>query len=83
MAAEVMESGVSMGGPEASTVLWLEELQCTNRIEVIGIREGELVDCMVCADLIDHEEVPVKEIWAESLLHKCCLFLNKMVVPAS
>ena len=36
-------------------------------VEIIGIREGGLVECFVPFDLIDNEEVPVKEEWATSL----------------
>ncbi len=38
-----------------------------SQVEVIGIREGGLVDCWVPTELIDHEEVPVKEEWVDSL----------------
>lgn len=37
------------------------------QVEVIGTREGGIVDCWVPAELIDHEEVPVKEEWARAL----------------
>lgn len=37
------------------------------QIEIIGIREGGLVECFVPFDLVDNEEVPVKEEWAASL----------------
>lgn len=36
-------------------------------IQIIGIREGGLVDCWVPVERIDNEEVPVHESWAQSL----------------
>ncbi|MCA9332766.1 ParB N-terminal domain-containing protein [Candidatus Saccharibacteria bacterium] len=38
-----------------------------NGVEVVGLREGGLVDCYVPVELIDNEEVPVKEHYVESL----------------
>lgn len=38
-----------------------------DQVEIVGTREGGLIDCMVPTELIDHEEVPVKEEWAQSL----------------
>jgi hypothetical protein len=38
-----------------------------DQIIVVGNREGGMTECYVPADLIDYEEVPVKEDWAKSL----------------
>ena len=40
------------------------------RTKVTGTREGGIVDCWVPIELIDHEEVPVKEEWARSLANE-------------
>lgn len=37
------------------------------KVEVVGEREGGLIDCYVPVEFIDFEEVPVKEEWAASL----------------
>lgn len=37
------------------------------QVEVVGTREGGIVDCWVPTELIDHEEVPVKKEWARDL----------------
>ncbi len=37
------------------------------RIEILGVREGGLVECFVPIDLIDNEDVPVDAVHATSL----------------
>lgn len=39
-------------------------------VEVMYSREGGLFECAVPTELIDHEEVPVKKEWAESLAYQ-------------
>jgi hypothetical protein len=48
----------------------LLESTLIQRADVIGTREGGIVDCWVPAELIDHEEVPVKDEWARSLANE-------------
>jgi anti-sigma28 factor (negative regulator of flagellin synthesis) len=48
----------------------LLESPLIQRTEVMGTREGGIVDCWVPTELIDHEEVPVKEEWASSLANE-------------
>ena len=45
----------------------LDRIDPNHRIELRTLREGGLVDCYVPFDLLDNEEVPVKEAWADSL----------------
>ena len=47
--------------------LELAQSEILSKVEIIGIREGGLVECFVPFTLIDNEEVPVKEEWAEQL----------------
>lgn len=50
-----------------ATVFDLPSSDLSRRVEIIGERDGGLIDCWVPTELIDHEEVPVKEEWALSL----------------
>jgi len=45
----------------------LPRIPLLGQVEIIGERDGGLVECYVPTELIDHEEVPVKEEWASSL----------------
>jgi hypothetical protein len=57
------------GGEDAvdSRIEALLEKELIKQVEIIGFREGGIVDCWVPTGLIDHEEVPVKDEWAGSL----------------
>ena len=55
----------TVGGSELRSV---QDHPLLDHVEILSIKEGgTLVDCVVPAHLIDYEEVPVKEEWAESL----------------
>jgi hypothetical protein len=45
----------------------LPSIPLLGQTEILAVRDGGLVDCLVPAELIDYEEVPVKEEWAEAL----------------
>jgi hypothetical protein len=45
----------------------LSSARLLSQVEIIGEREGGMIDCWVPSRLIDYEEVPVKEEWAEDL----------------
>jgi len=53
----------STGAPD----ILLPTIPLLGQVEIIGVREGGLVECYVPTELIDHEEVPVKEEWATSI----------------
>ncbi len=66
-AARIAENGLDHDDPRIRALL---ESPLIQQSEVIGIREGGIVDCWVPTELIDHEEVPVKEEWARSLANE-------------
>ncbi len=66
-AARIAENGLDQSDPRVRALL---ESPLIQQSEVIGIREGGIVDCWVPTELIDHEEVPVKEEWARSLANE-------------
>jgi len=47
--------------------LELAQSDILSEVEILGIREGGYVECFVPFEMIDNEEVPVKEEWAASL----------------
>lgn len=66
MSVEDFPEGSLSNRPEAA-VIPLRHDGLWGRVDVVGSREGGLIDCFVPAELIDFEEVPVKEEWAQSL----------------
>lgn len=66
MKAEVLPTQSSQAEKDPITNRLLE-VPLIKQCEVIGTREGGLVDCWVPTELIDHEEVPVNEEWARKL----------------
>lgn len=58
------ESGIEVLGQELPSIDWL----ISHGAEVIGEREGGLIDCWVPTDLVDNEEVPVKEDHVVSIM---------------
>lgn len=43
------------------------EIPLLQQVEILAERDGGLVECYIPTELINHEEVPVKEEWAQSL----------------
>lgn len=67
MSSEVWPDQYLEDNGHSATVVDLRAHNPLDHVQIVGYRDGDLIDCHVPAELIDHEEVPVKEEWARSL----------------
>ena len=58
---------IPLENDRSATVIDLAHRTLLDRLDITNTREGGFIDCYVPAELIDYEEVPVKEEWAQSL----------------